>query len=160
MISGMNSLGTKSILTLLMGLMLPISAWAQGIVPVDMEELDIVRDATDLRGELDRPDRDTVNTALVFSNLGGEDAVVGCAAFDSDGTTVGRILIRVPSRGLRFALASDLSRNLDFIGHVECRTGLRVMGSAVLLAPSSLTDLSARKVRRSGVTLFPVVATY
>ncbi|MDE0885696.1 MAG: hypothetical protein OSB70_09200 [Myxococcota bacterium] len=160
MISGIKSLGTKALLTLLLGLLLPIGAWSQTIAPVDMEELDIVRDATDLRGELDRPDRDTVNTALVFSNLGGEDAVVGCAAFDSDGDTVGRILIRVPARGLRFALASDLSRNLDFVGHVECRTGLRVMGSAILLAPSSLTDLISRKIRRPGVTIFPVVATY
>ena len=160
MISGNNSLGTKAILMLLVGLLLPVSAWSQAITPVDVEELDVVRDAAELREEIDRPDRNSVNTALVFSNLGRGDAVVGCAAFDSDGDTVGRILMRVPAHGLRFALASDLSQSVDFVGHVECRTGPRVMGSAILLAPSSITDLSARQVRRSGVTIFPVAATY
>jgi hypothetical protein len=164
MISEKNSLGTKALFMLLLGLLLPVSAWSQAVSPVDVsfdgEEVDIVRDASELRDQIDRPDRDLVDTALVFSNLGQEHARVGCAAFDANGETVGRILMRVPARGLRFALASDLSNSVDFVGHVECRTDLRVMGSAILLAPSSITDLSAKKIRRAGVTIFPVVATY
>ena len=86
-------------------------------------------------------------------------ARVACRAFDADGDPVGRIWMHVPANGLRFVLASDLSHGQDFVGHAMCRTG-RVIGSAVLLAPSAITDLAVRPIRRRGSTVFAVVATY
>ena len=76
---------------------------------------------------------------------------------DADGEPVGRVRVYIPGGGLRFVFASDFGHSVDFIGHVTCKTSPRVRGSAVLLAPHALTDLSAQHKRRLGTILFPVV---
>ena len=53
--------------------------------------------------------------------------------------------------------------NLDALLHAfmaVCRERYGVTSSAVLLAPSAITDLAVRPIRRRGSTVFAVVATY
>jgi len=145
---------------LLLGLLVPTLGSAQVAVAPELEEVEITRDAAALRTEIDVADRDLVDTALVFSNLGRNQARVACRASDADGNPVGRIYIRVPAGGLRYALASDLSNDQDFAGSVICRANPRVRGSAVLLAPLAMTDLSVQHLRRGSLIIIPVAATY
>lgn len=132
--------------------------------PVErLPEIEINRDARDLQAEVrPRPvDRDVVDTALVFTNLGGEDRRVRCVGFDHEGRKVGRIWLKVPALGLRYALASDVSSHRDFIGSVQCGAGPNVAGSVVLLGPG-LTDLPVLQPQldQAGRIRFPLVATY
>ncbi|MCS5636949.1 MAG: hypothetical protein NZ990_10555 [Myxococcota bacterium] len=159
MISMKNSFARKVLWAALLALLVPGYASAQVDAFSAIDEIEISRDAAELQAQIDLRDRDLVDTALVFTNIGLGSARVACRAFDANGDPVGRIRMHVPANGLRFVLASDLSHGQDFVGHVMCRTG-RVIGSAVLLAPSAITDLKARPMRRLGSTLFPVVASY
>ncbi len=124
-------------------------------------EVEIDRDslARDLRP---RPDDDTVDTALVFTNLGTGHRVAKCIGFDEWGRAVGRVRFRIPSRGLRYVLASDLSQGADFVGRVNCKADGRVFGSGFLLG-AQLTDVPALNHHRgfqSSQIDFPVVATF
>ena len=123
---------------------------------------EIVRDAVELTRELrPRPvdDVDVADTALVFTNT-GLPARVYCAAFNKQGERVGRAWLKIPRLGLRYMLASDLSNDTDFVGHVQCSTGSRVKGSAVFLGPG-FSDLPVQQVERGvGRMLFHLVATY
>ncbi len=125
--------------------------------------IEVDRDARELQAEIrPRPDEpDVADTALVFTNVGGRDQMVKCVGFDSDGHPVGRIWLKLPALGLRYALASDLSRDRDFIGSAHCSGGANVVGSVVLLGPD-LTDLPVLqpKVGQSGRIRFPLVATF
>ena len=140
----------------------PLQAAAQGIEagPQEVDAREITRDAAALTAEMRVADRDLVDTALVFTNLGRERAWVSCRAFDADGGRVGRVRLNVPPGGLRFTLASDFSYGRDFVGRVQCSTQNRVLGSSVLLAPLALTDLAVQQVQGIGSILFPVVATH
>ncbi len=160
MIAREYSFGKKTLWLVIFGLLLPSLGSAQRVDFPDIDGVEVARDATDLRAEVDRPDRDIVDTVLVFTNLGQAAARVSCVGFAANGETVGSIWIHVPADGMRFALASDISRSRDFTGHARCRTGLRVLSTSVLLAPGAITDLSVRQIRRPGMTVFPVIATY
>jgi hypothetical protein len=122
-------------------LLLAPTAGAQDVL--SLEGVETVRDASELQDLLSPPpDRDSVDTAIVFSNDLNRPAHVGCVGFDGDGQFVGHAWLRVPARGLRFVLASDLSSGSDFIGSVRCWTpGRAIIGSAFLLGPSAVTDL-------------------
>jgi hypothetical protein len=160
MIARKYSFGKKTAWLLVFGLLLPGLGSAQLVSFPDIDGVEVARDATDLRAEVDRPDRDIVDTVLAFTNLAQAAARVSCVAFAANGETIGSIWINVPANGMRFALASDISRSRDFTGHARCRTGPRVLGTSVLLAPGAITDLGVRQIRRPGMTIFPVVATY
>ena len=149
-------------LALISTTLLPLAA-AQAQVSLDASTepaREIARDAATLETELRLPDRDRVDTALVFTNTGRERARVDCTAINRNGQRIGRIWLHVPPRGLRYALASDLSNGRHFVGSVECHAPSRVLGSAVLLAPLAMTDLRVQQLQGIGTILFPVAATY
>jgi len=160
MIASKTSFRKKVLWIIGFALLLPNLGSAQMVDFPDIDSVEVVRDAADLRTEVDRPDRDVVDTVLAFTNLAQTDARVSCVAFAANGETVGSVRINVPANSLRFMLASDFSHSRDFIGHARCRTGLRLLGTSVLLAPGAITDLSVRQVRRPGLTIFPVIGTY
>ena len=145
---------------MVLGLWAPAYAVAQVSDTYEADAREITRDATALRAELRVADRDLVDTAMIFTNLGRERAWIACRAFNANGGPVGRGRLVVPPGGLRFALASDFSYGRDFIGRVQCSTQNRVIGSSVLLAPNALTDLSVQQVQGIGSILFSTVATY
>lgn len=145
---------------MVLGLWAPAYAVAQVSDTYEADAREITRDATALRADLRVDDRDLVDTALVFTNAGDARAIVLCRAFDADGERVGRIRLKVPAGGLRYALASDLSLGRDFVGRVQCSARSRVLASAVLLAPMAMTDLDVHQHQGIGSILFPVVATY
>ena len=154
-------IGSKTIYIMLLALLLPAAGFAQDSVEYDPPEVEINRDDVQLQVEIDRPDRDLVDTALIFSNLNISPTRVGCRAYNADGEVVGRGYTHVPPTGLRFILASDLANDLDFVGQVHCTAAGRVIGTSVLLAPGAITDLTARQVRLGrGRTIFPVAASY
>ncbi|NNL99121.1 MAG: hypothetical protein HKO62_00130 [Gammaproteobacteria bacterium] len=135
-------------------------ASAQTADPV--ASVEVGRDADTLRDTLrPRPDRDIVDTALVFTNVRGRNTIMNCTAFGPQGGTVGRFRVRVPGNGLRFVLASDISNGGDFVGSARCLSIGDVAGSAFLLGPQ-LTDMRVRQQRAPQGTwiTFPVVATY
>lgn len=142
-------------------LLLAPPALAQVAVSVD-DGIEVDRDVDALVDDL-RPrdiDRDVADTALIFTNLGNTARRVRCVGFDKNGQPVGRVWLRVPALGLRYALASDLSNGVDFIGHAQCSSAVAVKGTAIFLGPG-LTDLPARNPSRVyGRIRFPLVATY
>jgi hypothetical protein len=155
---------------LTMGLPVICLILAASATPAAAQELDAVevagevevdRDAdalqADLRSVTDH-DRDVVDTALVFNNLGAERVAVACRGFDKNGNYVGGAIARIPGHGLRYLRASDLSNGRDFVGSATCHTTNRVAGESVLLAPGGLTSLRIQQ-RRLQVR-FPLVATY
>ena len=160
MTSRANSLGKKALWLVLFGLLLPGMGLAQLVTPPDMDGVEIVRDEADLKAEVDRPDRDLVDTVLVFTNLARGATRVHCTAFNANGESVGSVWVGIPANGLRFALASDFTSSEDFVGHARCRTGPRILATSVLLTPSAITDLSVRQIRRPGMTVFPTIASY
>jgi hypothetical protein len=123
---------------------------------------EVVRDTARLTDELrPRPhdDVDVADTAMTFTNLTGHNTRVLCAGFNKNGRVIGRKWLRVPRLGLRYLLASDLSRDADFVGHVQCAARAGVIGSAVFLGPD-ITDLPAINPDGPGRIRFPLVATY
>lgn len=153
--------GPKIIYITLLVLLLPATGFAQEIIDDGPPEVEIQRETAQLQTELDGLDRDTVDTALIFSNAGVSSTRVACRAFDADGEVVGRGYTHVPATGVRFILASDLANGRDFVGQVHCSGIGRVIGSSVLLAPGAITDLTARQSRLGlGRIVFPVAASY
>ncbi|MFP8882363.1 MAG: hypothetical protein AAEJ52_12735 [Myxococcota bacterium] len=138
------------------------SAAAGSALDAAGDGIEINRDSAELRDEL-RPrdvDRDIADTALVFTNLGGNHVRVRCVAFDGNGRAIGRAWLRVPALGVRYLLASDLADGVDFIGHAQCATLSVVKGTAVLLG-ADVTDLpSMQPDSLYGRIRFPLVATY
>ncbi len=154
------SSGSAAFAIMLLSLLFATHAMAQESEMPAIDILEVDRDSFSLQDELQEVDRDLVNTALVFTNVGGRQLRVICRGFDGDGEPVGRVGLTIPGGGLRFALASDLSNGADFIGHVRCRARHRLRASSLLIAPSGITDLSADMSRPRGGIVFPVVATY
>lgn len=151
---------------LLLALTLPTTAGAQDAETVPVIEVE--RLALELRDRIERPpeeDPDLADTALVFTNVMNRDALVRCRAFDGDGDVIGRARLRVPPRGVRWLLASDLSQGEDFIGSTHCFVTTRVRGTAVFIGPG-LTDLPAGpnpdlvSELRGHRLAFPLVAHY
>ncbi len=163
----LNSLGKSVLFALCCVLGTALAASAQDFavaIPADVDPgVEVRRDARELQAEVrPRPvDRDVADTALVFTNLGREDHRVFCVGFDDEGRRVGRAWLKLPARGLRYLLASDLSRGKDFIGHAQCSGGRNVTGSLVFLGPD-LTDLPVLQpeLGDAGRIRFPLVATY
>ena len=126
---------------------------------------EIVRDAADLVDVVrpDIEDKDVTDTVLIFTNKTSARRPVKCIAFDKNGQAVGRAWLRVPGLGLRFAFASDIAHNLDFVGQVQCYVGADVVGSSLLLAGGQVTDLPVENgamISTGRRILFPVAATY
>jgi hypothetical protein len=143
------------------GLVAP-QAFAKELAASATDGVEIDRDIRALSDEL-RPrdlDRDYADTALVFSNLGGEATKVLCVVFNGNGRLVGRAWLRLPALGVRYMLASDLANGVDLVGHAQCAAEGTVEGTAIFLGPG-LTDLPAKQVEGAfGRIRFPLVATY
>ena len=97
----------------------------------------------------------------MFHNPRGWTALVRCVGFNHNGTPVGRIALKIPGNGLRFALASDLANGLDFIGSAACRSTAHVIPSAFVIGPG-LTDTKAQIMHGWDVNRyrFPVIASF
>lgn len=149
------------------GLLLATPIAAQDLATTEADiGPEIVRDAATLV-DVVRPhpdDPDVTDTVLIFTSKSQSRGRALCKAFDKNGNTVGRAWLQVPGRGLRFALASDIANDLDFVGSVQCWASTNLIGSAVLLAAGELSDLPVENGRfrteRGRRVLFPVVATY
>jgi len=148
-------------------LVLGMSASASAQEAVQIPAIvDFERDAVQLRDRIERPpvDPDLADTAVVLTNGGNTRAYAVCWAFDGDGKPLGRTRLKIPALGLRWALASDLSNDVDFIGSVRCYVSGNVHGTAVFFGPG-ITDLPTRPVPQvsavNGHRLeFPLVAHY
>ena len=122
------------------------AAWSNPAAIAEAPPIEIDRDAIDFHRIAPKPTDPplTYDTALVFTNTGGDGARVICKAFDDNGNAVGRAASFVPGLGLRYILASDFSNNAAMLGHVQCGTHAHVVGSAFLLGG------------RAGITEVPV----
>ncbi len=147
------------------GLLLASPVVAQELTATDVGP-EIVRDAATLVDAI-RPhpdDPDVTDTVLIFTSKAQDRGRAVCKAFGKNGNVVGRAWLHVPGLGLRFALASDIANDLDFVGSVHCWASTNLIGSAVLLAAGELSDLPVQNGRFSALrgrrVLFPVVATY
>lgn len=141
---------------------MPFSVNAASIAAEEDLGFEITRDAGSLRDYINtHPDVDRVNTALIFTNVSHRKVRVGCVAYNQHGTPIDRGWVAVAPNGMRFALASEVAGGRDFVGNVKCKSGGRVIGSAVLLAPG-LTDLPVEQHQHEGNThlRFPVIAAY
>ncbi len=140
----------------------PASAQDMGAVSVDDAAPEISRDAIDLRAVLvPRPDLDTVDTALVFTNPRNAPTWVVCAGHNANGKPVGRARTRVPAHGVRLIFASDLSNGGDYIGSAVCKARSRVVPSAFIIG-AELSDAPARTSHgwSESTVNFPIVATF
>ncbi len=153
-------IGKKVLWFILCGSLLPGIVSAQLISMPDVQDVEVVHDASDLQAEVDRPDRDHVDTVMAFTNLARNAARVQCAAFNANGEIVGTLWVGIPANGMRFVLASDFSETEDFTGHARCRTNSRILSTSILLTPTAITDLSVRQIRRPGMTVFHAIAAY
>lgn len=106
----------------------------------------LAQSATDADGvrEVLRPPHDSVvDTALVFTNLGGTPALVDVRAFTRNGDPAGMATVRVPGRGLAYVLASGLraAGHDAILGHAQgVSRSLTVTATAVLVGAGT-TDL-------------------
>lgn len=159
----MNSLSSLALVGLLaLGLATP--AFAQDKAAITATEgPEIVRNVDDLVDVMRPEDPDVTDTVLLFTNRAGTSHRVKCVAFNKNGAAVGRAWLAVPRLGLRYALASDIANDLDFVGSVQCYVGANVIGSSVLVAAGEVSDLPVENGAMTGFgrrILFPVVATY
>ena len=122
---------------------------------------DIGRDAVDLADEMTRPvDLLRYDTALVLTSRDDSDRRVVCTAFDEDGRVVGRGSVRVPARGIRHALASEIGSGPPLLASVVCKSRGRVSGTAYLLGGAAgVTSLptQVRSGSRGTTTHVPAV---
>jgi len=81
----------------------------------------------------ERGDVDAFDTAIVLTSYQADVQAVKCAAFDADGSVVGRTLTRVPGDGIRLLFASDLANDADFIGKVTCASRGDLVASAYIV---------------------------
>ncbi|MDP6979924.1 MAG: hypothetical protein QF570_15170 [Myxococcota bacterium] len=127
---------------------------------LELEEVEVSRPVDELPNDVEPVDPDSTDTALVFSNLGGERARVKCVAFNMNGRPVGRTRTAIPALGVRYMRASDISNGLDFVGQVHCASHGKVVGSTVFVG-RGITDLPVRNghVGRTRIR-FPLVAHY
>ena len=152
-------------LSALAPLLLALPASAQEIA-VDLDDLgdsvEIVREAEIADILRPVPDRDSVDTAIVFTNKRGSQTAAKCIGLDAKGNVVGRAYTRVAANGLAILFASDLTDDADVIGSARCASRPGVVASAFLLSPGSVTDLPVQQRRSRGAKriLVPVVATY
>ncbi len=156
--------GIASLLAAFCVLMLPLPLPAQSEIAIDpAETVEVERDGVQLHDQIrdHRPDLDTVDTALVFTAVRSRRTVVKCTGYDDNGHVVGAVRLRVPGRGLRYVLASDISHGRDFVGSVVCKTSGKILPSAVLLG-RGITDLGVEQAEGdySVIIRFPLVVTF
>ena len=141
----------------------PVGAYAASITAAEDLGIEITRDAESLRDYINTHpvDVDRVNTALIFTNVSQRKLRVGCVAYNQHGRAIDRGWVAVAPNGMRFILASEVAGGRDFVGNVKCKSGGRVIGSAVLLAPG-LTDLPVEQHQHEGNShlRFPIIAAY
>ena len=124
------------------------------------DAVEIDRPVDDLPGDI-RPyphDTDRVETVLIFTNPTARPVVVHCMGYARDGSSLGRVRVRVGANGLRHILGADISNGADFLGHVQCRASGRVVPSAVLVGPT-IENLNVVGGGGARQILFPVVAS-
>jgi len=124
-----------------------------------LEEVVVERDADTLADLVRRaPDEpDVVDTAMVFTNDAAGDREVRCVVWSKGGEPVARFRVKVPRKGLRYALLSDVLGDRDLVGSTRCRHRGRVTGSAFLIGVA-FSDLPSSN-RRFGIS-YPVTASY
>ena len=125
---------------------------------------EIERDAASLRDRIELPpppDVSTADTAIVFTNVGNRGAAARCVAFDYEGERIGHTRVRVPARGMRWLLASDLSDGQRFIGNAHCFVNGQMLASAIFLGPG-ITDLPVKQATTAGEfhVAIPILAHY
>lgn len=100
-----------------------------------------------------------LDTALVFTSVHSSEKTAYCHANDKNGVTVGRVRVRIPAKGIRFFLASDIVEERGYVGSVVCSATGYVLGTAVMLGVV-ITDIPVQQDYRAGVSnlLFPVTA--
>ena len=105
----------------------------------------LAQSATDADGvrEVLRPPHDMVDTALVFTNLGGTPALVNIRAFTRNGDPAGMATVRVPGRGLAYVLASDLraAGHDAILGHAQGVSRSLTLTATAVLVGAGTTDL-------------------
>ena len=100
-----------------------------------------------------------LDTALVFTSVHGSETTAYCHANDKNGVIVGRVRVRIPAKGVRFILSSDIVEERGFVGSVVCNAAGYVLGTEVMLGVVT-TDIPVQQEYRAGVSnlLFPVTA--
>ncbi len=157
--------GAAALLGAVCLLLLPQQIPAQSEIPAadPTEAVDVERDGPELNDRIrdHRPDLDTVDTALVFTAVRSARSTVKCVGYDDNGRIVGTVRLRIPGRGLRYVLASDISRGRDFVGSAVCKTSGRILPSAVLLGPG-ITHLGVVQGEGdySAIMRFPLIASF
>ena len=149
---------------LAVGLGVCVPASAQQLAVADDVNLvpEVTRDAVDIRAVLmPRPELDTVDTALVFTNPRDTATLVVCAGRDAQGRGVGRARTKVPAHGVRLLFASDLSAGRDYVGSATCKARSRVIPSAFVVGVQ-LSDAPATVNHgwQDSQINFPIVATF
>jgi len=155
-------------------LALAIALGASGAVAQTADDIDRLRAAI-----AHRPDDNTVDTALVFTNVSRAAAKVKVQAFGRNGAALGTAELEVPANALRYVMASELATNDErtLLGHAEAITvDRRVIATAVLVGAgttdlpvvvrpvpspvSTATDPAEVAPRRLLKHIFPVIASY
>ncbi len=153
--------GSASLLGIFCLMLLPLPLPAQQTEAAELVEVE--RDGVQLHDQIrdHRPDLDTVDTALVFTAVRSARSLVKCKGYDDNGQVVGAVRLRIPGRGLRYVLASDISRGRDFVGSVVCKTSGKILPSAVLLG-HGITDLGVEQAEGdySAIIRFPLVVSF
>ena len=152
------------VLALLFGSTLLLAAPAGAEDPAPTEGPEVVRGGAEFQALAAMPsaERTGVETALIFTNVGGSEFRVLCVAYDAEGSPIGHAWMRIPERGMRFLLASDLSAGTDFAGPVECLALGRVVPSGLLLTPSGISDVSSERYHgvHADFVRFPLAASH
>lgn len=144
-------------------LLIAFEVTAQEDLPVEVE---IGRDASeliDLMAGAPNPNPQAaslLDTAMILTNTDFVPAVIHCHANTENGDTIARVRIRVPGRGVRFFLASDIIDESGYVGNVVCMAPGVVIGTEVLLGAVT-TDIEVHQDYRGNgsIMLFPVTAT-
>jgi len=133
-------------------------------VPDVNVEISVDRDALDLQEHIRVRvyDPDVVDTAMVFTSTRHGVLVVRCTAWDDRGRIVGRVRVKVPSRGLRYVRARDIGHGRDFIGSAMCSTGGGGLLGSVVLVGGEFSDLRVVQSdgERGSLIRFPLIATF
>jgi len=135
------------------------SAQAQIADAASIPEYEINRNTVELNDQLrPRPDIDVFDTALLFTSYDNNSQVVYCKAFNARGKAIGRTRTHLPADSVRLIFASDVARQPDFVGKINCQSRGQMMGSVYLLGPV-FNDLAVTNKRdRAGSTVQVPVA--
>ena len=97
----------------------------------------------------------------MITNLAGTRGRAFCVAFDYEGRPAGHARLKIPARGLRWLLASDISDGVDLIGSAQCFLSGRLLGSAIFLG-RDVTNLPVHQTTVGGNhrIAIPVLAHY